>query len=476
MLPFRRVPMTNLAFMKRCCIGLCCVLFGLALATCSQSSSSQTSPAKPGPTVSDPADFARVTDEVMAQMSKILGLTQLEPLKKTLRSREEIRAYVLKQMDEDKEPEKRYADERMMEKMGLLPKNFPFDSFLVDLLTEQIAGLYDPKAKEFYIADWMDPKEQQVVMAHELTHALQDQHYRIDAWRDAAKPNDDAETARDAVLEGSATAAMIDYGLRQQGSSLNAIAGVNVSLSSLLGNLDNSPLLAKAPAFLRDSLEFPYGAGADFCMEVLRKGGGWKGFDSLFQKPPVSTQQVLHPDLYFRGVMPVAVALPDLTHDLPEGWKALDSNIMGEFGLQEFLKEFLSLDRADDLAPLWNGDRYTIYEKKENKDAREDILVIRIKAANTADASRLFGGFSEAFDKKYKNRKNLVRRPNFFSFDSDEGGVFLRCVGADCVTLEGGDLKLFDTLVHELGWPANPASSGPPSEGVKAQLIPQMMF
>jgi len=93
--------------------------------------------------------FARVTDEVMAQMSKILGLTQLEPLKKTLRSREEIRAYVLKQMDEDKEPEKRYADERMMEKMGLLPRIFPFDSFLVDLLTEQIAGLYDPKAKEF---------------------------------------------------------------------------------------------------------------------------------------------------------------------------------------------------------------------------------------------------------------------------------------------------------------------------------------
>jgi hypothetical protein len=468
--------MTNVAFMKRIILGLYCVLFGLAIVTNGQASSAQTPPAKPAPASPNAPDFARVTDEVMAQMSKILGLAQLEPLKKTLRSREEIRAYVLKQMDEDKEPEKRYADERMMEKMGLLPKNFPFDSFLVDLLTEQIAGLYDPKAKEFYIADWMDPKEQEVVMAHELTHALQDQHYRIDSWRDAAKPNDDAETARDAVLEGSATAAMIDYGLRQQGSNLDAVAGTNISLSSLLGNLDSSPLLAKAPAFLRDSLEFPYGAGADFCMEVLRKGGGWKGFDSLFQKPPASTQQILHPGLYFRGVMPTAVTLPDLSTSMSKGWKNLDSNIMGEFGLQEFLKEFLSEDRADDLAPLWKGDRYTIYEKKDAKDTREDLLVMRVQAANAVDASRLFGGFSEAFDKKYKNRKNLVRRPNFYSFDSDEGGVFLRCVGADCVTLEGGDPKLFDTLVHELGWPANPTSSASSSDGVKAEAISQMML
>jgi hypothetical protein len=470
--------MSRLRFMKRIFSGLSCILFGITTATYGQTPPTQTPPAKPAPAASDSADFIRITDEVMAQMSKILGLAQLEPLKKTLRSREEIRAYVLKQMDEDKEPEKRYADERMLEKLGLLPKDFPFDSFLVDLLTEQIAGLYDPKAKEFYIAAWMDPKEQQVVMAHELTHALQDQHYHIDDWRDAAKPNDDAEAARDAVLEGAATAAMIDYGLRQQGSSLDAIADTNVSLSSLLGNLDSSPLLAKAPAFLRDSLEFPYGAGADFCMEVLRKKGGWPGFDSVFQKPPASTQQIMHPDLYFRGVMPTAVTLPDLTHNLPMGWKALDSNVMGEFVLLEILKEFLNEDRASDLAELWTGDRYTIYEKREkknDKETREDLLVFRVKAANPADAARLFGGLSEAFEKKYTNRKNLVRRPSFFSFDTDEGGVFLRCVGADCIFLEGGDLKLFDVLVHALGWPVNPTSSGPASaEGIKAVLELQL--
>jgi hypothetical protein len=468
--------MLKLQIVKRAIIGMFCALFGIAAATYCQQPPAQTSPAKPGAAPSNTADFLRVTDEVMAQMSKILGLAQLEPLKKTLRSREEIRAYVIRQMDEDKEPEKRYADERLLEKLGLVPKDFPFDAFLVDLLTEQIAGLYDPKSKEFYIADWIDPKDQKEVMAHELTHALQDQHYHLDPWRDAAKPNDDAEAARDAVLEGGAVAAMIDYGLRQQGSSLDAIG--TMSFSTLLGDMDNSPLLMKAPAFLRDSLVFPYGAGADFCQAVLRARGGWPGFHTVFENPPVSTQQILHPELYFRGVVPEQVSLPDLSHNLPKEWKALDSNVMGEFGLQEILKEFLSQDRAADLAPLWAGDRYTIYEKKEKKDEKEtveDLLLFRVRTRNAADAALLFAGFSEAFAHKYKQQDNLVRRPDFLSFDSKEGSVFLRCVGADCVTMEGGDLKLFEALVHALGWPANPSSSEKGVDrGTKTETLVEM--
>jgi len=166
-----------------------------------------------------------------------------------------------------------------------------------------------------------------------------------------------------------------------------------------------------------------------------------------------------------------------LTHDLPEGWKALDQILWANFGLQEFLKEFLSLDRADDLAPLWNGDRYTIYEKKENKDAREDILVIRIKAANTGRCFTSVRRIQRSFRQKIQKSQKISCGVRIsFHLIPTKAEFFLRCVGADCVTLEGGDLKLFDTLVHELGWPANPASSGPPSEGVKAQLIPQMMF
>jgi len=112
-----------------------------------------------------------------------------------------------------------YADAKSAEAFGLLPKNFDLDSFMVELLTEQIAGLYDPKAHEFYIANWIPLNDQRMVMAHELTHALQDQHFKIETWLKAARPNDDAELAREAFLEGSATAAMVDYLLQGTGKS-----------------------------------------------------------------------------------------------------------------------------------------------------------------------------------------------------------------------------------------------------------------
>lgn len=119
----------------------------------------------------DNAQFAAAADEVLQQVSRITGLRQVAPVRKTLRSREEIRAYVIREMDDQKNPAERYADARSAEAFGLIPKGFPLDSFMVDLLTEQIAGLYDPKAQEFYIADWIPLDDQRMVMAHELTHA-----------------------------------------------------------------------------------------------------------------------------------------------------------------------------------------------------------------------------------------------------------------------------------------------------------------
>ncbi|MDP9148298.1 MAG: hypothetical protein M3N22_11615, partial [Acidobacteriota bacterium] len=240
------------------------------------------------------ADFRVAADEVLAQMSEITGLKLLTPLKKTLRSREEIRAYVIREMDEDKKPAERYASTRSAEAFGLIPKGFDFDSFMVDLLTEQIAGLYDPKSHEFYIADWIPAADQRMVMAHELTHALEDQHFQIEAWSKAARPNDDAELAREAVLEGSAMAAMIDYLLSETGRSLKDLPDIDPAM--LVGDVGSTPSLQKAPPFLKDALLFPYFAGLTFSADFL-KSSGWPGLPSVFSKAPVSTQQIMHPAL-----------------------------------------------------------------------------------------------------------------------------------------------------------------------------------
>src|SRR5271169_871871 len=203
----------------------------------------------PPPASAQSQEFLHAADEVLADMSKLVSLPILSPLKKSMRSRDEIQAYLLRKMKEDKDADKRYADQKTMEKFGLLPKDYPLEQILVKVLTEQIAGLYDTDSQEFFIADWTTPADERMVMSHELTHALQDQHFHIDKWTDAAKPNDDAELARDAVIEGSAIAAMLDYVLRGKGSITDL--GV-LDPSMLLGDVDSSPELSKAPKVLQD--------------------------------------------------------------------------------------------------------------------------------------------------------------------------------------------------------------------------------
>lgn len=415
------------------------------------------SPHAAPPSAATRAEFAQAADEVLNDMSQITGLSLITPLKKTLRSRDEIRAYVIRQMNEDKDPAQRYADAKSAEAFGLLPKNFDLDSFMVELLTEQIAGLYDPKSHEFYIADWIPLDDQRMVMAHELTHALEDQHFSIDVWLKAARPNDDAELAREAFLEGSAMAAMVDYLLRGTGKSVNDMPEFDPSLFT--GDIGDSPSMKKAPPFIKDTLVFPYFGGMTFTAAAL-KPEGWPAINRVFKNPPISTQQIMHPALYKMGHVPEKISLPDIQQKLGKDWKKLDDNLMGEFGWKEALKQFLGEDRAKSLAAAWDGDHYVVYE---NQKSQQLLLAARLHFASADEANRFFGQYSELLEMKHEQRSQLFRRPNYFSFQTPEGETFLRCSDTDCLTLEGGDRSLFVELSKSLNMGALPEPDSRPS-------------
>jgi hypothetical protein len=417
------------------------------------------------------AQFLAAADEVLADISKLVDLPAKAPLKKSIRSREEIREYLLQQLRESKEKDKRYADQRALERFGLLPRGFDLDGHLINLLTEQVAGLYDPKSGEFFIADWMDPLTQRVVMAHELVHALHDQHFHVEPWADAAKPNDDAQLARQAVLEGSATTAMIHYLLRGRADLAEADDRAFESIVRMLSGANAagmSPELQKSPPFLRDALIFPYVSGALFTHQVMQRRAGWKEFWEVFQKPPVSTQQILHPQMYMQGVVPAVVVLPDITRSLGQRWRRLDENVLGEFGLQSILKQYLDEERAAALAPAWAGDRYAIYE---NKALDRTALAFRVRFSSAEHAARFLGQYSEALEKKHPQHRNLFRRPGVFSLESPEGGVFLACFSAECISLEGAARPVFDTLLRALHWPI-PARPAAGRTTVKTASVP----
>jgi hypothetical protein len=413
----------------------------------SAASATQTSP-------QSKEQFLAAANEVLQQMSQILDLPIREPLKKSLRSKQEIRDYLIREENDDKTDAERYADDKALEAFGLIPKGFPLDSFMLDVLTDQVAGLYDAKGKEFYIADWIGADEQKPVMAHELTHALEDQSFNVDPWIKAARPNDDAELARDSVSEGSAMAAMVDYSLRDQQMSVRDLPDVTTLIrSGAVAEMDKDPKLSKAPIFIRDELLFPYLAGTSFTQQFLKAHSGWSDLKLVFANPPVSTQQIMHPNLYLSDVKPVRVSLPDWKTVAPADWKLLEENVMGEFGFEEVLKQFLGQDRADALSPAWTGDRYAVFEDPKTKDTS---LVFRLALDNEDDAARFCGQYSEALELKYKDRTELLRRPNYFQFQTEGRGVFLRCVNTECLVVEGASRETYDKITRAIGWSLAP--------------------
>ncbi len=445
---------------------LCTLLLLFSTVSLCQSSSAPATP----PSTKNNAEFLATADEVLRDMSEITGWKLKSPLKKSMRSREEIHAYVLRQMNDEKDAKERYASTRSAEAFGLIPRGFNLEGFLVDLLTEQIAGLYDPKDHEFYIADWIAPEEQRMVMSHELTHALEDQHFNIEPWVKAARPNDDAELARESVLEGSAMAAMLDYLLKDKGLKLKDLPDIDPSL--FIGDLGQTPLLQKAPPFIKDSLMFPYLSGLTFSMSIL-KTDSWRGFSSVFDKPPANTQQILHPELYRSNTVPPPIKLGLPENFLDASWTRLEENSLGEFGWKEVLKQFLNEERAGKLSVAWAGDVYATFEQKESN---RTLLATHLRFVNQETAARFFGQYSEALELKHTNRSNLFRQPNYFSFNTLEGGVFLRCEVKECITLEGGDRPLFQQWLKSLGWPGIPGESQKPGAEVKTteiQRIPQ---
>jgi hypothetical protein len=411
---------------------------------------SRSSGSASDPTPQNDADFYAATNEVLQAMSKILDLPVKSRLQESIRNKEQIRAYLVSEQDKEESPEKRYVDRRTLEAFGLIPQGFPLDSFLLDLLTDQVAGLYDAQKKEFFIASWISPADQKTVMAHELTHALDDQYFHLDKWEKAAKSNDDASLARDAVIEGSAVAAMMDYTLADLHTSVRELPDIAPFIeSSVADEMDKDPNLAKAPSFVRDELLFPYLEGAKFTQRVLKATGSWADFQKVFKDPPLSTQQILHPDLYFDHLRPETVRLPHLKSDMPRGYVQLDEDIVGEFALGEVLKQFIGPGDAEEYAPMWRGDRYALFE---NKNTKQTILVVLLALRSDSDTKRFFAAYRKALEEKHSLKTPVTQGPDFAGFND----VFLACHAATCLSVEGADRSVFDRIGHQLGWPPEP--------------------
>ncbi|MBS2023063.1 MAG: hypothetical protein JST92_11670, partial [Deltaproteobacteria bacterium] len=273
------------------------------------------------------------TDRIAGQLSKLRGLPLKHPFKHGLHSRQEILEYVIQQMDRHEPPAKLAADELALRELGVIGPGDDYRKLLLEVLSEQIAGFYDPSAQTLYVADWIPAQAQSITLAHEIGHALQDQSFPLEAFVAEDKGNTDLTLARQALVEGDGVAQMILFQMMLNGITADVWADGSMGdrLAEGMANesKQGSPALMRAPLYLRESLLFPYVTGLRF-VSALRKGKAWDAVDAGFRAPPASTEQVMHPEKYFAHEQPVEVkvaAPPSLA-----AWTRVYDDVMGEAG------------------------------------------------------------------------------------------------------------------------------------------------
>ena len=239
--------------------------------------------------------FASV-DEIMAFVANDTGLAPVVKVKRKLLNRDEVNAYLVKSFDEDEGAKRLQQSEIVLKKFGLLNRDFNLRPFLLSLLTEQIAGFYDSKTKFVNLLNWVQPEEQKPVLAHELTHAVQDQKVDLEKWgsngfkgvsKTASEDTqrvatDELETARQAVTEGQAMVVFVDYSL-PKGKTLADVPDMGKTIQENAADTSGSPVMARAPLLLQRSLVFPYADGLAFEQALLMKGGKAAAFNGAYQ-------------------------------------------------------------------------------------------------------------------------------------------------------------------------------------------------
>jgi hypothetical protein len=379
-------------------------------------------------------DLLSQADDVLRQMSQLTGLPIKGELHKQVVNRSEVGKYITQNMHDEMTPEQIHAQEALVRVLGVVPHDFDLEKFTVSLLTEQAAGFYDPKLKTMFIADWVPPEMQSMTLTHELTHALQDQNFDLENYMHAAREDDDATAARQAVVEGYATATM----MQQATGALDL--GDMPSLSPLLESLSSaqlgdSPTLSNAPFFFRYQLMFPYLQGLGFVQAGLKRGH-WRALDDAFEHPPTNTKEIFEPETYFDHQDFPTVDLPrPPALEGANGLHYLTANSLGELGYYGLIGQLISENEAKELTPGWLADHYLLYE---HSGGDEYVLVGRVRWSNAAHAEQFFRDYHTILAAKHSDLTESKRSSaDEFIGSAGDGAVFLFRHGDECVWAEG---------------------------------------
>jgi hypothetical protein len=419
-------------------------------------------------------------DEILAFDSKQTGLPIKKQVKRRLTSRDEVVAYLTKHM-KDEDVKKLQRSELVLKKFGLLPRDYDLEKLLVALLREQVAGYYDPKTKTVNLLDWVPMEDQEPVMAHELTHALQDQAIGLDKWmkkgdKDLGEikkdptaediENDETDDAREAVIEGQAETVMMQYELAPVGRSIADSPDLVETMEAQMANgTDDSKVFKDAPIFLKESLTFPYSYGMRFVIRLMEKGGKEKAFAGVLANPPHTTRQIMQPETYLSGEQIERMRVPEFKRDFKDYVK-FDIGAMGEFDVAVLIEQYAGKKLSERLYPEWRGGYY--YAARPKNDAAAPLGLLYVSRWSSAEKASEFAElYARSLTQRYKKAEEVGKassveasqeHPEYkvdvlkgrHAWTTEEGTVVIEEQGDTVLVSESLDAATTETLEREV--------------------------
>lgn len=313
------------------------------------------------------------------QIAELRALPWLSPPDLRVVSKDELAAEVRRIIARDAEPEEDAITGTLLKLLGLIPEDLDYPGLIEDLYAEQVLGFYDSETAMLYVGRSGDGDLQpatRYVVAHELVHALTDQHFGFGDLAD--RLDDEGRTEELAALSALAEGDASLIQARWVDEHLSAAE----QLAALRGTGTGSSVLARAPRYILEGLYFPYEAGEEFVGRLLERGD--LGLvDEAYRRPPASTEHILHPDTYLAGEQADAPPIDDIGGGAA-GCDAVREGAIGEFDTRHLLDVHLGSAASEAAARGWNGDTFVLLTC-----GAEPVLVDRWRGDTEADAAEL---------------------------------------------------------------------------------------
>jgi hypothetical protein len=395
-------------------------------------------------------------DRIARETAELRELPPLAEIDDVIVSQDELLAMMPALIAEEITPEDAVAQSRSLAALGLIPAGTDLSDLIVRLMSEQVAGFYDPLSDEMLVLFDDNPSLTEYFYSHEVIHALQDAHLDPDdLMEDFTSLSGDQSLATTALYEGDAVAGSAAYLERHP-----ALTG---ALLREVGR--DSPVMDEAPASVGIELLFPYISGAAFVDRLLAEGS-WDAVDAAYADMPASTEQILHPLKYLERDEPALVALPDPTTALGAGWRVVDEDTLGELqtavlladfepgeGFNEITGDIALPESARNAAAGWDGDRFALWE---DGDGEREALVWR-SVWDTPQDARAFSRALAQFGNGRWNSFFNGESPDDVALVTPEIAARILLDGQQVLYVQAPDLTLADAALAAL-------QTAPPSD------------